>query len=217
MMAALNTAAITAALTTQITPVPLSGVLYRGVRLTTLLSKDPPQPLYVSTSENRFNLDGTRVLYFGENFVTAYSETVQENANLLRDSPIREHKTGAGYDVGDENEEPVVLFAARAAIENVLDLTDPGILAALKLTKAALIQPWRWESKVLGRPALTQQLGEAVFQTGNYQAIRYRSQKAADPDRMDEAAAWAIFVDRLTAPSFVEVSDVTKRLQGKLP
>ena len=116
MMAALNTAAITTALTTQITPVPLSGVLYRGVRLTTLLSKDPPQPLYVSTSENRFNLDGTRVLYFGENFVTAYSETVQENANLLRDSPIREHKTGAGYDVGDENEEPVVLFAARAAI-----------------------------------------------------------------------------------------------------
>lgn len=47
----------------------------------------------MSASQNRFNVAGTRTLYFGENFVTAYAETVQQNANLLINTPVREHKT----------------------------------------------------------------------------------------------------------------------------
>lgn len=199
-----------------IEPVSVAAVLYRGVRLHTLLSKAPPEPLFASDSQNRYNLRGTRALYFGENVLTAYSETVQQHAAMLIDHPTRERRTATGYDIGDENEEPVVIFASKALIERTLDLSDPGILARLGITEHSLQLPWRWAAS-MGKVPLTQQLGDDVVKTGRFEAIRYRSEKAYDPQRTDAHAAWAVFVDRLSGSSFVRVSDVSRRLQGQLP
>jgi hypothetical protein len=199
-----------------IKPLPLGRVLYRGVRLGTMFSKDPPQPLFASESANRYNLRGVRTLYFGENLLTAYAETVQQYAGLLVDHPTRERKTPRGYEVGDEGEEPVVLFAAKVFIDRVLDLTHSGTLSKLDVTAESLGGPWRWEAS-MGRSPLCQQLGDAVFRSGRFEAIRYLSEKAHDPGGTLVHAAWAIFVERLQGDSFVEVSDVSRRLQGRLP
>jgi RES domain len=197
-------------------PQPLGRVLYRGVRLGTLFSKDPPEPLFASESANRYNLRGVKTLYFGENILTAYAETVQQYAGLLVDHPTRERKTSKGYEVGDEGEEPVVVFAAKVFINSVLDLTHAGTLAKLEVTEESLKGPWRWEASMDHSP-LCQQLGDAVFRSGRFEAIRYLSEKAHDPGVTTVHAAWAIFAERLKGDSFVEVSDVTHRLQGRLP
>lgn len=87
-----------------------------------MLSKEPPEPLFVSGARNRYNFAGTRTLYFGENFLTAYAETVQKHAALLIEHPTREEQTGAEVDlVADE---PIVLFGVKASLSKVLDLTD---------------------------------------------------------------------------------------------
>jgi RES domain-containing protein len=199
-----------------INPLPLARLLYRGVRLNTLLSKRPPKPLFVGDSANRYNLRGVRTLYFGENVLVAYAETVQEYAGLLVDHPTRERGTPKGYDVGREGEEPILVFAAKVLVKRVLDLTDQGIQSKLGVTEESLTGPWRWESS-MGRAPLCQQLGDAVYRSGRFEAIRYPSEKAHDPHRSATHAAWAIFVERLDPDSSVEVSDVSRRLKGRLP
>jgi hypothetical protein len=201
----------------RIKPLPLSALLYRGVRLSTLLSKDPPEPLFASGSQNRFNRTGVEALYFGENMLTAYAETVQENAGLLVDHPTRERKTAGAVQIADAAEEPIVIFACEASISRVLDLTDPGTLTKLDLTTRALLNPWRWDAYTLGKNPVSQDVGDAVFQGGNFEAIRYASEKADDPKRDQPAANWVIFKARLRGPSVLRVLDVTSRLQGQLP
>ena len=200
----------------KIRPLPFGRVLFRGIRLNTLLSKDPPQPLFVSESANRYNLRGTRTLYFGENALTAYSETVQQPSSVLVNHPTRERRTSSGYEIGEENEEPVVVFAAQAWLDKTLDLTDGAVCSQLGLVEHSLLQPWRWAAS-MGVTPLTQQLGEEVFKTGRFEAIRYPSEKAIDPHRVERHTAWAIFVDLLSGNSFVEVSDVSRRLRGRIP
>jgi RES domain-containing protein len=200
----------------RIQPSPFGRVLFRGVRFNTLLSKNPPQPLFASDSPNRYNLRGTRTLYFGENVLTAYSETVQQPSAVLLNHPTRERKTAGGYEIGEENEEPVVVFAVRAWLDRTLDLTDAAVLSRLGVVEHSLLQPWRWAAS-MGLVPLTQQLGDEVFKTSRFDAIRYPSEKALDPHRVDRHTAWAIFVDRLSATSFVQVSDVSRRLHGRLP
>ncbi len=199
-----------------INPVQLGRLLYRGVRLHTLFSKEPPEPLFASESQNRYNVRGVKTLYFGENVLTAYAETVQQHTALLMDHPTRERGTPVGYEIGDEGEEPIVVFAAKAFVNRVLDLTDTGILSKLGVTGESLTGPWRWEAST-GRSPLCQQLGDAVYRSGRFEAIRYPSEKAHDPSRTAAHAAWAIFVERLDGKSVVEVSDVSRRLKGRLP
>jgi len=196
-----------------ITPVPMARLLYRGVSLNSLLRLSPPRPLYASRSPNRYNLRGTKTLYFGEDFASAYAETVQENANLLLNNATREQASGTGYVL--EEPEPIVLFAVRARVERLLDLADQGVLSKLGITEASLLGPWRWDSS-MGRSTLTQSLGDAAYRAG-LEAIRYPSQKRHDPLLRTDPACWAVFEDRVTAPSKLEVSDVSKYLQGALP
>ncbi|HEU0049120.1 MAG TPA: RES family NAD+ phosphorylase [Nitrososphaera sp.] len=196
-------------------PVPLGKMLYRGVRLGTLMSKTPPEALFASESQNRYNLEGVKTLYFGENILTAYSETVQEYAGLVIDHPTIESKTPVGHDIG-EGSEPVVLFATKVWIGNVLDLTDPAIQSKIGVTEASLTGPWRWEVS-MGRSSLTQQLGNAVYKGKRFEAIRFPSEKASDPARHTTHANWAVLVSRLKGDSFLEVSDVSGSLSGRLP
>ena len=94
-------------------------------------------------------------------------------------------------------------------MKKVLDLTEASVRAKLEVEEGPLRNPWRWQSG-RGETPVTQQIGEAAYQSRRFEAIRYLSDKGDWP-------SWIIFVDRLKAPSFVEVSDKTKTLQGRLP
>lgn len=149
--------------------------------------------------------------------LTAYAETVQENAGLLIDHPTRERKAPAGIQIADAAEEPIVIYTCEASLQRVLDLTDGGTLSKLGLTTRALLGPRRWDAYTRGASPLSQDVGEAVFQSNAFEAIRYASEKADDPRRTEPAANWVIFRDRLVAPSCLRVLDVTSRLKGQLP
>ena len=193
-----------------IRPQKLGRGLSRGIRLRTLFSKTPPEPLYASASPGRYNVRGIRCLYFGEDFVTAYSEALQEHAVTLIDHPTRERETSGGYDLAGAGEEPIVLFRVEASIGAVLDLMSADVRAELEVVESALLNPWRWQSSI-GQLPVTQELGDATYRSGRFEAIRYPSEKSPDH------AAWAIFVDRLRPPSFIEVMDVSGTLRGRLP
>ncbi len=197
----------------KIKPAPFLGLLYRGIRMNTLLSKTPPEPLFVSGAQSRYNFKGTPTLYFGENFLTAYAETVQKYAGLLIGHPTREQEGPAGFDLICD--EPIVLFGVKASLSKVLDLTDAVVRTALDVTEDSLTQSWRWAATI-GESPLTQELGDAVYRSERFEAIRYPSEKAADP-AWGTSAALAIFVNRLQPRSFLTVSDVSKGLQGHLP
>lgn len=82
-------------------------------------------PFFASGRPNRYNLHGTATLYFGEDLLTAYAETVQEAAGLLLSHPTRETPVPSlpgGWDLASE--EPVVVLNVKAQIKRVLDLTD---------------------------------------------------------------------------------------------
>jgi hypothetical protein len=197
----------------KIKPAPFIGLLYRGIKMNTLFSKDPPEPLYASAAQNRYNFKGTETLYFGENFLTAYAETVQKYAGLLIAHPTREQQVSGGFDL--ISDEPIVLFGLKASLSQVLDLTDSTVRSALDITEHSLTHPWRWAAAI-GEIPLTQQLGDAVYRSQRFEAIRYPSEKAGDTGARIFAAL-AVFVDRLHGRSFLEVSDVSKRLTGRLP
>jgi RES domain-containing protein len=199
-----------------IEPQPLARVLYRGVRMGSLFKKTPPDPLFVSGAANRYNLPGVQTLYFGEDFQTAYAETVQIEGGLLIDYPTRESLSSGGTDL--ETPEPVVLFGVKACVERVLDLADSQICSALGVTEAGLLNPWRWEYSAKGKPALTQNVGQAVFESKRFEAIRYPSSKGYRGVHSPSVrCCWVVFVERLTSPSKLEVSDVSGHLAGCLP
>lgn len=181
-----------------------------------LFKKEPPEPLFAGDSANRYNLPGTKTLYFGEDFVTAYAETVQKEAHLLIEHPTRELLSSTG-DVEIERPEPVALFAVVARVENVLDLTEAWVRQKLGVPEKVLLSPWRWEYFTLARPVLTQVLGNAAYESERFEAIRYPAAKAHDRQKAHDAACWVVFVDRLAGGSFLEVADVSGRLRGRLP
>jgi RES domain-containing protein len=191
-------------------PLPFSRLLYRGVAMHSLRKRDPPEPLFVSSAANRYNPSGYNTLYFGEDFFSAYTETVQEQGGLLLDSPTREvPSTGA---VGTEivRPEPVVLFGASAHVDRLLDLADEGIRTKLGVSLESLRGPWRWEHSQ-GHIPITHRIGVAVFDSSRFEAIRYPSSKA------QQHCCWVIFVDRLGPTSYIEVADSAGYLSGRLP
>jgi hypothetical protein len=71
--------------------------------------------------------------------------------------------------------QPVTTFKAEVSLKHALDLTNPETLEALKFTDNILSVPWRMAKK----PTLTQMLGQAVYETRWFSAIRYPSGAAA--------------------------------------
>ena len=172
----------------------------------------------MSGSQNRFNKAGVAALYFGENILTAYAETVQENAGLLVDHPTRERQTAGGVVIADAAEEPIVIFTAEASLTRVLDLTNPGTLDKLDLTARSLLNPWRWDLYTLGKVPLSQEVGDAVFQSGNFEAIPLRLGESQRPrPRRARRQLGSSSRPRMAAPSILRVLDITSSLQGRLP
>lgn len=190
-----------AALST-IAALPFGRLLVLWRPLVALAVERSAGPFFASGRPNRYNLHGTATLYFGEDLLTAYAETVQEAAGLLLSHPTRETPVPSlpgGWDLASE--EPVVVPNVKAQIKRVLDLTDANIQGELGVAEAALAGPWRW-----AQPGLTQEVGEAVYQSTRFEAIRYPSSKADDQARRAARACWCAFPDRLTGGSFLEVN-----------
>jgi RES domain len=144
----------------------------------------------------------------------AMPKLFQEDAGLLMDHPTREVVTETDTVLAEP--EPVVLFAVRARLNRVLDLADEGMRGRLGVSEAALLGPWRWED-AHGDLPLTQRLGQAAYASGRFEAIRYPSHKNYDPRRSSAAACWAVFVERLSTGSYLEVADISGQLKGRLP
>lgn len=102
---------------------------------------------------------------------------------------------------------PKVMYSAKAYLATVLDLTLPANQSAISTSLIELTSPWR---NVVG-VAPTQELGQAVFDSGRYQAILFPSSKKQGH------ACVVIFTDRLTPPAFIEVYDPNGNLKERIP
>jgi RES domain-containing protein len=91
---------------------------------------------------------------------------------------------------------PKVVFSANIVLDRVLDLSADPVRQALETNVAELSRPWKARKRTA-----TQELGFAVFNSGRFSALRYRSTKAAPSYCM------AIFPDRLESAENVSVLD----------
>lgn len=183
--------------------------LFRAVDLQTLYgpTRSPPHPkprplwsLGAPAHGARFTpRHGPPGLYLAETPETAYAEGAQIQAIVLRISPET---------VGPIP--PKVLFTAEMFVEKALDLTTRATLEALGTSEAELTAPWRLSGLRVELPP-TQRLGQAVFDHGGFQAMRYPSVQAPG------SACWLVLVDRLVGPSFIEVHAPHHNLRQRLP
>jgi RES domain-containing protein len=179
--------------------VPSTSPLFRAVALHYLrgLSKRA-NPLFALGSTQvgaRFTpKGGPPTLYFGESPDTALWEAIQS-------APGAPVPGGPPRHIG-----ATVLFSVSLRIDADLDLLDPNVTAALGTTPAELLQPWRG----LTKPE-THRLGLRVFHSQRYAAIRFASA------RHPGGFCWAVFVDRIGAPSFIELNDPQAKLRQRIP
>ena len=153
-----------------------------------------------SMSGQRFTpRGGMATIYFAEDFATAFDEVHPEQAI------IRQHDPGLALPVS-----PGGFAAVQYYLETVLDVTDPAVQQVLGTTPAELTGHWR-QARNRGQTPPTQQLGQAVYDSGLFQAIWYESA------RVSGTYCLAVFPDRLTAPSFLEVQDPAGNFQERLP
>lgn len=138
-------------------------------------------------------------------FETLYVARSAETARLEAESRI----TASG--VVDAPSKPYVHFVVRGRLQKVLDLTDAGVLAALKTTEDEMTGPWV-VGQVRGDEAPTQLLGRMVHAVGRIEAILFPSSK----DRPD-GRCLAILADRLKKGSSLEIVDETGLVKERLP
>jgi len=142
---------------------------------------------------------GMATIYFAEDFATAFDEVHPEQAI------IRQHDPGLILPVS-----PGGFATIRYFLETVLDATDPNTQHVLGTDTAELTSHWR-QARNRGQTPPTQQLGQAVYDSGLFQAIWYESA------RVPSTYCLAVFPDRLIAPSFMEVYDPTGSFQERIP
>ncbi len=189
--------------------VAFEGVAYRAVDLEALfgfhLSTPYPQPLPLfgagaSRRGARYTpVGGPDTLYLALDPSTAYAEAnrvhIRAWGTASPDAPALP---------------PTVLISVRVRLDTVLDLTDAAVQQSLQTTLQELLRPWR-RAQQRAEPIATQSMGQAVFDCGRYQAIRYPSVQSPS------AFCLAIFPGRLTPSTFVEVVDPHFNLSHRLP
>lgn len=182
------------------------GHAYRIIAYKYLAAPQSPHPhrvlygLGAPTAGARFTpRGGMGTLYLAEDLATAFDEANPEQAILRRADPGLVRPTPPGTHVA-------VLYR----LEAILDLNDLAIQQALGTDGAELTAPWRLAQR-RGHVPPTQWLGQAVFDSGIFQAIRYESA------RVPGAACLAVFPDRLTDPAFLEVYDPDSHIRERLP
>lgn len=167
---------------------PLTVTAVRAVPLKPFVAyvqrKGRPNLRFMSGARNRYNLANTLCFYVAENAETARAE--------LRH----------GFDCFPVDE---AIFHVRCALDYVLDLTDPDVCASLGITEKDLFAPW----ETAKRPTATQRLGELVWQSGRFDAIRFPSNAM----RVIGKAGVNLVLAEVTAldPDKVQVADYTPK------
>lgn len=162
-------------------PVRLESILARVVPLKDLDSVAPRDWLYLSGRKYRYNQAGASCIYFSESQTVAQ----MEYDDYWKGTP-GEHQ-------------PASTYHAEVSLSRVIDLTDPKTLKALKIHREELFENWR----LAKLPTLTQLLGTAALNGGNFAAIRYPSAAA---ERLGAAGSnVVIFRDRIRRPDSVVI------------
>ncbi len=182
----------------------LTRSLHRAVDLVKLLSITPPQPLFAlgpGLQGQRFtSKGGPAALYVSEHPAMAFYEANGLFANQAA--------------LAQSEAPPTVIFTLRVHLEQVLDITDTETQRLLGTTEAELTSAFRWQ-QLSGGSVPTQILGDAAFHSGLFQAIRYPSSIDRDRERKEENLM--IWIDKITAPSFVEIQDPTGMFAQRIP
>lgn len=144
-----------------------------------------PSFLFTSGRPYRFTPTGIMALYVGEGESVAGAE-------------VKQHPGAMGYDVLPRD--PDALYHIDVAATAILDLTDEKVTTSLGTDTAELLGNWRVLS-----PAPTQMLGQAVYDAGNIEGIRYQS--AAQHRAEVTAFCVVLFKDRKLPGSVVRVFD----------
>lgn len=181
----------------------INGLFYRAIPNAALYGKEPPQPLWSlgpGLHGQRFGpIGGPPALYVAEQPQTAFYEATGLAASLFSVNP-EDRPTPA----------PTTVLTIKINLENILDLTKDGIIAALGMTQNEILCPWQ-ELMIKDLPVPTHILADAVYQGHRYQGIRFPSSKET------EAINLMIWTDKIKTPSFVEVHDPTGRLWQRIP
>jgi RES domain-containing protein len=136
-----------------------------------------------------------QLLYLAEDPITALSE-----ARMLVD-PL-----GSMLHRSDSR----IILATLYRLERVLDLSDLVVLDTLDTSFQELTGDWTLDA-LHGRLPPTQRLGQACFEQGSFEAIRYPSAQNRS------FYNFAIYRDRLQEPSFVRIKDSSGVFSGALP
>ena len=184
----------------------LTGYGFRVVQFRHLVSSPAPQRhrvLYALAAPAvgaRFTpRGGMSTIYFAEDQETAFAEANPIHALIHRLDPALAPPTSIG-----------VYMSLHYQLEAVLDLTDPKVQKALQTSRTELRDGWRL-AQSRGGLAVTQQLGQAIYDCGNIEAVFYESA------RVDNHLCFAVFPDRLAAPGFLEVYDPDGNFPERLP
>ncbi len=138
---------------------------------------------------------------------TLYVATTAGTAQVEAEFPL----VGSGVVAVLRPDKPYIHFGIDGQLHRVLGLTNPTVRASLRLTAKEIHAPWRL-IQAAGREAPTQTLGRLAHEAGHIQAIFYPSGK-----NIPNGRCLAIFPDRLSRPSWLEISDETGRLRERLP
>ena len=172
-----------------------TGTLFRRVNLAALQSVEPHQFLYALGAGKegaRFTpRRGPASLYVAEDELTAEAESKQGGFQNFR-------KAAAP---------PAVVYSLKVSLKAILDLTDAKIVKKIGSSHAELAALWRLHRK----KAPTQILGLAAFDSGKFDALRYRSTK--NP----KGICYVIFTPRLDGVSFVELYDPNGDFSERIP
>jgi RES domain-containing protein len=160
-----------------------------------------PRPLWgIGSIKNggRYNKpESFEVVYLAEDPITALAEV---NLVFRSSSP----------DLGKIKGPPMVHIAVDGILENVLDTSSADVQRALATSHQELTGAWLWEQAESGQ-APTQRLGRIAFESKRLCGLRYPSSK--NPG----GTCVAVFAERLSGGSYLEVYDPFNNLAQRIP
>ncbi|MFQ5961140.1 MAG: RES family NAD+ phosphorylase [Candidatus Methylomirabilales bacterium] len=106
---------------------------------------------------------------------------------------------------------PYVHFGIAGTLQRVLDLTDSDVLVSLSTTEQELEASWEL-IQARGDEAPTQTLGRVAYLGGRIEAIYSHSTR----DKPDGRCV-AVFPNRLSSPSWLQIVDDTGQLTQQIP
>jgi hypothetical protein len=189
-------------LATRLTTVPrhtITGPLHRGVFLKHVTKSTPPRPLFyeASVGGRRYTpVGGPAGVYLSFDPATPAAEL---QAFVFDDRIIKE-----SYE-----HDPFVVYAARARIGGLLDLTDSATCVTLDVTMVELDENWVAAQDLHTRGAGPRPAGQllalATHLTCEFSGIIYRSRRSPYGKNV------VVFPDRLFNDEYIEVVDSERK------